>query len=219
MASFEDASTLIAGMISFNGLIPIFGITGSDGSSETEIGIMTIPSYNNWLARLNDSSYKNTGPTGAWAGEWWSIYNYLQYGGICVVGSTGSLGNNNLVDLDIIFNDIRGVSRQPVHADAIHLEATINWLCRAQDQRMDQKDQGGISAGWSFEDGWLPSYPETSGYIIETLLAAEKILNNPELKVRAEKIVDWELSIQNADGSFPGHFGEVTSNFFSNILL
>jgi uncharacterized protein YyaL (SSP411 family) len=113
--------------------------------------------------------------------------------------------------LDIIFNDIRGLSRQPVHADAVHLEATINWLCRAQDQRIGQKDQGGISAGWSFEDGWLPSYPETSGYIIETLLAAEKILNNPVLKVRAEKIVDWELSIQNADGSFPGHFGEVTS--------
>ena len=90
--------------------------------------------------------------------------------------------------LDIIFNDIRGLSRQPVHTDAVHLKATINWLCRAQDQRMGQKDQGGISAGWSFEDGWLPSYPETSGYIIETLLAAEKILNNPELKARAEKI-------------------------------
>ena len=121
MASFEDASTLIAGMISFNGLIPIFGITGSDGSSETEIGIMTIPSYNNWLARLNDSSYKNTGPTGAWAGEWWSIYNYLQYGGICVVGSTGSTGayfvqngvldplatplhNVNLVNIDVVFD-------------------------------------------------------------------------------------------------------------------
>jgi hypothetical protein len=26
---------------------------------------------------------------------------------------------------------------------------------------------GGVSAGWSFEDGWLPEYPETAGYIIE----------------------------------------------------
>jgi hypothetical protein len=113
--------------------------------------------------------------------------------------------------LGIIFDDLTGLSKQPVQADEIHLKATIDWLCRAQDQRLGQKDQGGISAGWSFEDGWLPCYPETSGYIIETFLAAGKILNNPELKVRAEQIVDWELSIQNADGSFPGHFGEATS--------
>jgi len=57
----------------------------------------------------------------------------------------------------------------------------------------------------------LPCYPETSGYIIETFLAAEKILNNPELKDRSGRIVDWELSIQNTDGSFPGHFGEAGS--------
>ncbi len=111
----------------------------------------------------------------------------------------------------IVFDDLTGLSKQPVHTDEIHLKATIDWLCRAQDQRLGQKDQGGISAGWSFEDGWLPCYPETSGYIIETFLAAGKILNNPELISRAEKIVDWELSIQNPDGSFPGHFGETTS--------
>lgn len=111
----------------------------------------------------------------------------------------------------IVLDDITGLSKQPVQADDIHLQAAIDWLCRAQDQRLGQNDQGGISAGWSFEDGWLPCYPETSGYIIETFLAAGKLLNNPELKNRAEKIVDWELSIQNADGSFPGHFGEAGS--------
>jgi uncharacterized protein YyaL (SSP411 family) len=111
----------------------------------------------------------------------------------------------------IVFDDLTGLSKQPVHSDEIHLKAAIDWLCRAQDQRLGHKDQGGISAGWSFEDGWLPCYPETSGYIIETLVAAGTILNNPELKDRAERIVDWELSIQNADGSFPGHFGEAGS--------
>lgn len=113
--------------------------------------------------------------------------------------------------LGIVFDDLSGLSKQPVHSNEIHLKATIDWLCRAQDQRMDQTDRGGISAGWSFEDGWLPCYPETSGYIIETFLAADKFLHNPNLKVRAEQIVDWELSIQNADGSFPGHFGEAAS--------
>jgi uncharacterized protein YyaL (SSP411 family) len=113
--------------------------------------------------------------------------------------------------LAIVFADLTGLSKQPVHNDETHLKATIDWLCRAQDQRLGQKDQGGISAGWSFEDGWLPCYPETSGYIIETLLAAGKILDNPDLRIRAERIVDWELSIQNTDGSFPGHFGETGS--------
>lgn len=108
----------------------------------------------------------------------------------------------------IILDDLKGLSKQPVNSDEVHLKAAIDWLCRAQDQRTGQRDEGGVSAGWSFEDGWLPSYPETSGYIVETFLAAEKILKQPELAQRAHRIIDWELSIQNPDGSFPGHFGE-----------
>ncbi len=89
-----------------------------------------------------------------------------------------------------------------------HLRAAIDWLCRAQDVRNGKADSGGVSAGWSFEDGWLPSYPETSGYIVETFLAAAKVLDRPELEDRAQRIIDWELSIQHPDGAFPGHFGE-----------
>ncbi len=62
---------------------------------------------------------------------------------------------------------------------AVHLSAAIDWLCRAQDVRDGQPDAGGVSAGWSFEDGWLPSYPETTGYIIETMLAAAQVLQRP----------------------------------------
>jgi hypothetical protein len=65
-----------------------------------------------------------------------------------------------------------------------------------------------VSAGWSFEDGWLLSYPETSGYLVETFVAAADVLDNVDLIRRANRIIDWELSIQNRDGSFPGHFGE-----------
>ena len=69
-------------------------------------------------------------------------------------------------------------------------------------------DAGGVSAGWSFEDGWLPSYPETTGYVIETMLAAARLLPRPELVERARRMIDWEISLQHADGAFPGHFGE-----------
>jgi len=88
------------------------------------------------------------------------------------------------------------------------LRAVIDWLCRAQDVRNGKSDSGGVSAGWSFEDGWLPSYPETSGYIVETLLAAAPLLGRSDLVDRAHRIIDWELAIQHADGAFPGHFGE-----------
>ena len=101
---------------------------------------------------------------------------------------------------------IRGTEREYAHLD--HLRAAIDWLCRAQDVRDDKPDSGGVSAGWSFEDGWLPSYPETSGYIVETFIAAAEVLDRPELVDRAQRIIDWELSIQRPDGAFPGHFGE-----------
>ena len=108
----------------------------------------------------------------------------------------------------LIGRDLLGGAAQPAHADDEHLRAAVDWLCLAQDMRNDKPDSGGVSAGWSFEDGWLPAYPETSGYIVETLIAAAEALGRPDLIDRARRIIDWELSIQHRDGAFPGHFGE-----------
>ncbi len=98
------------------------------------------------------------------------------------------------------------------YSHAEHLRAAVDWLCRAQDMRDGQADAGGVSAGWSFEDGWLPGYPETTGYIIETFLAVAEYLGRPQLTARAQRMIDWELSLQGADGAFPGHFGEPGSH-------
>jgi hypothetical protein len=108
----------------------------------------------------------------------------------------------------LIAHDLFGSAAQPARANAEHLEAAIDWLCLAQDVRNDMPDSGGVSAGWSFEDGWLPGYPETSGYIVETFIASAEALDRPELVDRAQRIIDWELSLQRRDGAFPGHFGE-----------
>jgi len=110
--------------------------------------------------------------------------------------------------LRLIARDLASAGPRRAYADLHHLRAAIDWLCRAQDVRNQEPDSGGVSAGWSFEDGWLPSYPETSGYIVETFIAAARVLARPELVDRAHRIVDWELSIQLPDGAFPGHFGE-----------
>ena len=108
----------------------------------------------------------------------------------------------------LIMQDMLRLAQQPEKSHREHLAAAIDWLCLAQDVRDGQSDAGGVSAGWNFEDGWLPSYPETTGYIIETFLAAAKALDRPDLVRRADRMIDWELSIQHADGAFPGHFGE-----------
>lgn len=113
--------------------------------------------------------------------------------------------------LKLILKDLLNAGGQPVLDHTSHLSAAIDWLCHAQDKRSQFSDDGGVSAGWSFEDGWLPSYPETSGYIVETFLAAQNTLAQPELRERASRILDWELSLQNSDGSYPGHFGEAGS--------
>lgn len=116
----DPQSPLVAGVISYNGLIPILGTTGTNGDSETEIGLINVTSYNDWLSRLNQKGYLN-GPTGSWAGEWWAVHNYLLYGGKCYIGGTGSTGdyfingggfcasstplhNKNLVDIQVIFD-------------------------------------------------------------------------------------------------------------------
>ena len=113
--------------------------------------------------------------------------------------------------LALIGGDLLHPAGEPEGSHHDHLAATVGWLCHAQDVRDGRPDAGGVAAGWSFEDGWLPSYPETSGYIVETLVAAAELLERPELLSRAHRILDWELSIQRGDGAFPGHFGEAGS--------
>ena len=52
----EAPSTFVAGMVSFTGLVRLFGTTGSNGTSESEIGLMTIPSLTDWFSRLYSRS-------------------------------------------------------------------------------------------------------------------------------------------------------------------
>lgn len=115
-------------------------------------------------------------------------------------------------NIRLVSEDLLGLARQQELDHRTHLRAAIDWIIYAQEVRKGKPGQGGVSAGWSFEDGWLPSYPETTGYIIETFLAAAHYLGKPELIDRAQQMIDWELSLQDAEGAFPGHFGEKGSH-------
>jgi glycosyltransferase involved in cell wall biosynthesis len=87
------------------------------------------------------------------------------------------------------------------------IAAAVRYLCEAQ----DASPQGGVSYGYSLRTGWAPPYPETTGYIVSTLidcaetLSAHQLMTTPEdLQQRAASLVDWLLSIQMESGAIQG---------------
>jgi len=81
-----------------------------------------------------------------------------------------------------------------------HLSATVDWLKEAQDVQRD----GGVSALYSLARGWHSSYPETTGYIIPTMLNVWEALADEGCYERSVAMAQWLLGLQYADGAFPG---------------
>lgn len=81
-----------------------------------------------------------------------------------------------------------------------HIDAGMKWLSRAHDATSD----GGVSIRYSLLRGWESSYPETTGYIIPTFLKYYDATGDTSFKDRAMKMAEWELSIQQDDGSYVG---------------
>ena len=79
-----------------------------------------------------------------------------------------------------------------------NLRAAADWLIRSELR------SGGSSAHYFPLFGWSRAYPETTGYIIPTLLAICNRLKDPKYNSLAIKLGYWLLSIQNADGSWNG---------------
>lgn len=105
--------------------------------------------------------------------------------------------------LQVVFGDLFNIHSEIREDDNInHLQSAMDWLNYAQDVTQD----GGISAGYSFGGGWLPSYPETTGYIIPTFLNYYHFASEEEYLRRAIKMADWLVSIQLENGAFQGGF-------------
>ncbi len=86
-------------------------------------------------------------------------------------------------------------------------DAAIAWLLRAQDGSEDR----GVSMGYypldpeaAARGGWMPSYPETTGYIMQTLLAYAERHGRGDLVERAMEMARWEIGIQMSDGAVMG---------------
>jgi hypothetical protein len=87
--------------------------------------------------------------------------------------------------------------RQPPRSIDEHLHATVGWLVVAH----DAGGRRGVSAGYSLFDGWLPPYPETTGYIIPTVLDYANEEGREELRARALDMALWEVEIQLPTGA------------------
>lgn len=78
------------------------------------------------------------------------------------------------------------------------LDKAIKWL------KISERDTGGSAANYSYLMGWTKAYPETTGYIIKTLLDYHKSFNDKESFEMAFRYGAWLVSIQNDDGSWNG---------------
>lgn len=132
----DGESKFIAGFYSDNGLVLACGKT-----AEAQQGYIKIHGVDNWYKRLTDyypivyaglgssgSAHAGpegttltgnwpSGPTGNWKHEWWAVHNYLRYGGIAIIGGTGSMTNttstletlkNQEIELDAVYGGIYG---------------------------------------------------------------------------------------------------------------
>lgn len=97
----------------------------------------------------------------------------------------------------ICLRDFLGIL-YPEQENEKHIKAGLNWLKFAQDQSKD----GGVAAWYSLVTGWMPSYIETTGYIISTFLECSEYFKDSDLKKRAIKMGDFLIRMQNSDGSF-----------------
>jgi len=78
----------------------------------------------------------------------------------------------------------------------------LDWLRAAQDYSSSR--DGGAARDYSLINGWASSYPETSGYIVPTLIEAGKRLGDEDLLRRARRMLDWLIGIQFPEGGFQG---------------
>lgn len=87
------------------------------------------------------------------------------------------------------------------------IRAVIQWLIDAQ--KFSSTKDNGIARHFHILNGWGPSYPETSGYIVPTLLKCAEAFQRPDLLVMSKVVLDWLVEIQLDSGAFQGGTADV----------
>ena len=90
-----------------------------------------------------------------------------------------------------------GLARRRRLDTADHARAAVAWLLRAA-----KVGGGGFAHSLHLVRGWLPAYPETTGYILPTLALAGRRYGLPETEAALARAWQWLQAIQESDGSF-----------------
>lgn len=84
-----------------------------------------------------------------------------------------------------------------IHPDGDHLAACAQWLRTAQSATGGR----GVSASYNLlMDSWEVADPETTGYIIPTLLQFARLSKREDFRKWAGEMGDWEIDIQSPEG-------------------
>jgi hypothetical protein len=96
--------------------------------------------------------------------------------------------------------DRAGLPEEAPDPEAVIREA-LAWIGRAQDNSRHR--DGGVARHYHIANGWASSYPETTGYIIPTLIDCAARYG-AEHRERARRMLDWMIAIQLPGGGFQG---------------
>jgi hypothetical protein len=78
----------------------------------------------------------------------------------------------------------------------------VAWLGRAQDHSTSA--DGGVARHYSLVTGWSTSYPETTGYIIPTMLSYATWRGDDMARQHAQRMLDFLVANQFPNGGFQG---------------
>ncbi len=99
----------------------------------------------------------------------------------------------------------------------LQLVNCLNWI----EKSFKINNNQGSSAYRSIFSNWAPAYPETTGYLIPSLINASEILQEDKWFALAKKQIQYFKSIQLSNGAFPVNKNQPTPLAFdtSQILL
>ena len=87
---------------------------------------------------------------------------------------------------------------------ALRAQMAVKWLLHAQQAAGDNGVPLGYFPCRGEPAGWMPSYPETTGYIISSLLAYAEYFDDSATRDAALEMARWEIAIQMPSGAVQG---------------
>ncbi len=102
------------------------------------------------------------------------------------------------ISLPLQYPEVFALPNKSTFGDKEHLTKAVDWIKHALGSSTDD----GVPAFYSLlQHKWGPSYRETTGYIIPTLIEYSKLTNRQEFVEIAMRMGNWEIKNQSDDGA------------------